>query len=164
MPMKKAEVDKIGGDAIRNTSLVKSRRKAAEVEADGGAADNESSNVEVVAEPTPILADRTVIHYPSTPAPNTLRNWSLPPHPLIANAASDNNDSDIQCIGHHVPEHPNIDEHVKIKTEAEPSTIPNDPSIKAKATKAKKNSTPLPSIPRTAHRAQGFFVEKACSR
>jgi hypothetical protein len=151
--MKKAEEDKIGGDAIRNASLVKSRRKAAEVEADGGAADDESSDVEVVAEPAPIFADRTVIHYPSTPAPDTLRNWSPPPHPLIANAASDDDDSDIQCIGHRVPEHPNIDEHVKIKAEVEPSTIPDDPSVKAKAPKAKNNSTPLPSIPRTARKA-----------
>ncbi|KAJ6623186.1 hypothetical protein B0H10DRAFT_2431556 [Mycena sp. CBHHK59/15] len=143
---KKAEDDKIGGEAIRNASL--NRLRCATMVALNDDSDDE---VVVLAHSTKASAAASPLrHIPSTPSvqlralPVHLSNWS-PPVSILGPAYDSGNDSDIEITGHRLPTGEAITEPVKIKAEPVPSTIPGAKKVKCITTA----TTPLPSIPRT---------------
>ncbi|KAJ6629024.1 hypothetical protein B0H10DRAFT_1939923 [Mycena sp. CBHHK59/15] len=147
---KKAEDDKIGGEAIRNASLNRSR--CATVVALNDDSDDE---VVVLAHSAKASAAASPLrHIPSTPSvqlralPVHLSNWS-PPASILGPAYDSGNDSDIEITGHRLPTGEAVTEPVKIKAEPVPSTIPGAKKVKCITTA----TTPLPSIPRTDRKA-----------
>ncbi|KAJ6617341.1 hypothetical protein B0H10DRAFT_2218676 [Mycena sp. CBHHK59/15] len=121
--LKNLEDDKIGGEAIRNASLNRSRCAMV-------VALNDDSDDEVV-----VLAHSAKASAAASPLrhiPSTLGN-----------------DSDIEITGHQLPTGEVVTEPGKIKAEPVPSTIPGAKKVKCITTA----TTPLPSIPRTDHKA-----------
>ncbi|KAJ6540537.1 hypothetical protein B0H19DRAFT_1175813 [Mycena capillaripes] len=145
--LKKAEDDKIGGNAIRNASLTtmtkfKSRGSAVACASESG------DEVEIVQDAVhrsthAVLAPSTPMA-PFTPGTEPICNWS-PPSDDCAGHIDVGDDSDVECTGYKAAPGETFTAPVKIKAEPVPATIP---TFTPTNTKAKKSSTPFASIPR----------------
>ncbi|KAJ7347928.1 hypothetical protein DFH08DRAFT_1001279 [Mycena albidolilacea] len=145
--LQKAAEDKRGGEAIRNASLNKSRRTAAALKAQENNDDDEVVLVEP-STPRPVVS-----HAPLTPAIPPLRalspagSWS-PPRPVnLLHKCDSDDDSDLEIISHTLPLRESTTQHVVVKAEPVPPTLPPASTTKPVAGNHVKIETPMASIP-----------------
>jgi hypothetical protein len=153
--LQKAAEDKQGGEAIRNASLLRSRRTAAQRTAQEDSEDDDVIFVETrkpvsVAAPvsaTPIASLKVLV-------PARADSWS-PPHPvnLLHHKLHSDDDSDIEITGYNPAPFKTSTNAVVIKAEPTVSEIPAASTTTKPATKkGVKTETPLTSIPRTSRK------------
>ncbi|KAJ7312701.1 hypothetical protein DFH08DRAFT_1087523 [Mycena albidolilacea] len=169
--LKKATEDKKGGEAIRNASLHRSRRTAAQHMAEEESDDDDDAVVVLEAPSAPPVTPPIPL-MPVAPVrsltPFDHHSWSPPPPvdllhcaarlPLVVPSGVDkwesDDDSDIEIISHTLPSGEASINGVIVKAEPLPASIPAPATAtKLAAVMRFKTENPLASIPRGSRKA-----------